>query len=60
MKKLLLFIAFALLLPLFSCTSDEAETQSKTGVDKNINPPKETRADGPGDGGKTPPPPMDK
>jgi hypothetical protein len=58
MKKLILLIAFALLFTIFSCTPDEYETQSKKEIEKTINPPKGTRADGPGDGDKVPPPPL--
>jgi hypothetical protein len=59
MKKLILFIAFALLFTIFSCTPDEYETQPKQEIQKNINPIKSTYADGPGDGkGGTPPPPL--
>ncbi|OMQ11898.1 hypothetical protein [[Flexibacter] sp. ATCC 35103] len=57
MKKLILFIAFALLFTIFSCTPDEYETQPKQETQKNINPIKATYADGPGDGGTKPPPP---
>lgn len=56
MKKLLLFIAFALLFTIFSCTPDEYETQPKQEKQKNINPLKSAYADGPGDKGGNPPP----
>ncbi|MFH6956674.1 hypothetical protein ACHRV1_04650 [Flavobacterium aquidurense] len=58
MKKLLLFIAFALFFTLFSCTTDEDETQTKTGIEKTTDPSKATYADGPDDKGKVPPPPL--
>ncbi|OXG01589.1 hypothetical protein BC749_104124 [Flavobacterium araucananum] len=58
MKNLLLFIAFALLFTIFSCTPDEYETQPKQEIQKTVNPIKATYADGPGDGnGSTSPPP---
>ncbi|MFH7005234.1 hypothetical protein [Flavobacterium bizetiae] len=60
MKKLLLFIVFAVFFTLFSCTADETETQQKAGTEKAINPSKTTYADGPGDIGTTPPPPVPK
>jgi hypothetical protein len=56
MKKLILFIAFALLFTIFSCTPDEYETQPKQETEKNIHPIKTPYADGPGDNGKVPPP----
>ncbi|MFH6994208.1 hypothetical protein [Flavobacterium sp. FlaQc-48] len=56
MKKLLLFIAFALLFTIFSCTPDEYETPQKQEAEKTVNPLKATYADGPGDNGGTPPP----
>jgi len=56
MKKLILFIAFALLFTICSCTADEFETQTKKKTEKPIDPAKQTYADGPGDD-KTPPPP---
>jgi len=59
MKKLLFFVTFALFFTLFSCTSDEDETQTKTGIEKATDPSKTTYADGPGDGnGGIPPPPL--
>lgn len=54
MKNLILFIAFALLFTIFSCTPDEYETQPKKDTEKAVNP-KATYADGPDD--KVPPPP---
>ncbi|MDA6072296.1 hypothetical protein NJT12_21955 [Flavobacterium sp. AC] len=56
MKKLILFIAFALLFTIFSCTPDELETQPKKETEKAVNPIKATYA-GPGDTGTKPPPP---
>ena len=53
MKKLILFVAFASLFTIFSCTPDEYETQPKKETEKVINHQKPTFADGPGDG--TPP-----
>lgn len=58
MKNLILFIAFALLFTIFSCTPDEYEAQPKQETQKNINPIKATFADGPGDKDKVPPPPL--
>ncbi|SHH40490.1 hypothetical protein [Flavobacterium aquidurense] len=58
MKKLILFIAFALLFTIFSCTPDEYETQTKKETEKVINPVNSTYADGPDDKGKVPPPPL--
>jgi len=59
MKKLILFIAFALLFTIFSCTPDEFETPTKQEKEKTVNPAKPTFADGPGDGnGNIPPPPL--
>ena len=65
MKKLILFIAFALLFTIFSCTPDEYETQPTKKTEKKDGfaagpgedlPPDD--ADGPGDGGTgTIPPP---
>ena len=61
MKKLILFIAFALLFTIFSCTPDEYESQPKKDTEKAINHIKTTYADdGPGDKGNTPPPPVPK
>lgn len=60
MKNLILFIAFALLFTIFSCTPDEYETQPKKDTEKAINHIKATYADGPGDIGTTPPPPVPK
>jgi hypothetical protein len=58
MKNLILFIAFALLFTIFSCTPDEYETQTKQEIQKTVQPLKATYADGPGDDGtKYPPPP---
>jgi|GEM_PF-6115396 len=61
MKKLLLFIAFALMLTISSCTPDEYETPKKQETEKKVNPLKATYADGPGDtgGAGTTPPPTD-
>ncbi len=59
MKKFILFIAFALLFTIFSCTPDEYESQPKKDTEKAVNPIKATYADGPGDGnGGIPPPPL--
>jgi len=55
MKKFILFIAFALLFTIFSCTPDEYETQPKKDTEKAVNHIKATYADGPDD--KLPPPP---
>ncbi|UTN04084.1 hypothetical protein L0669_22500 [Flavobacterium bizetiae] len=60
MKNLILFIAFALLFTIFSCTPDEYETQPKKDTEKAINHIKATYADGPGDDGTKPPPPVPK
>ncbi|SFC96685.1 hypothetical protein [Flavobacterium phragmitis] len=64
MKKLILFIAFALLFTIFSCTPDEYETQTTKKVEKPIDRIKAVPDDGPGDKGTgtgtgtgTPPPP---
>lgn len=57
MKKLILFVAFASLFTIFSCTPDEYETQPKKETEKVIIPNKPTYADGPGDGGGIPPKP---
>lgn len=57
MKKLILFIAFALLFTIFSCTPDEYETTPKKKIEKNSHAAAD---DGPGDnkgGGSTPPTP---
>ncbi|URM36830.1 hypothetical protein [Flavobacterium anhuiense] len=56
MKKLILFIAFALLFTIFSCTPDEYETTPKKKIEKNSHAAADD--DGPGDikGGGTPPP----
>lgn len=56
MKKLILFIVFALLFTIFSCTPDEYETQTTKKVEIPINKIKAVPGDGPGDD-KTPPPP---
>jgi len=59
MKKFILFIPFALLFTIFSCTPDEYESQPKKDTEKAINPIKAIYADGPGDGnGGIPPPPL--
>jgi len=58
MKKFILFIAFALLFTIFSCTPDEYESQPKKDTEKAVNPIKATYADGPGDKGGVPPPPQ--
>ena len=57
MKKFILFIAFALLFTIFSCTPDEYETQPKKDTEKAVNHIKATYADGPGDDIPPPPPP---
>jgi hypothetical protein len=58
MKKLLLLSAFALLFTIFSCTADDYETQPKKKTEKVIDYSKPTYADGPGDDGSKPPPPL--
>ena len=60
MKNLILFIAFALLFTIFSCTPDEYETQPKKDTEKAINHIKATYADGPDDKVPPPPPPAPK
>ncbi|SNR33478.1 hypothetical protein [Flavobacterium sp. ov086] len=57
MKKLILFVAFASLFTIFSCTPEEYETQPKKETEKVINPSKPTYADGPGDDGTIRPKP---
>lgn len=59
MKKLILFIAFAILFTIFSCTPDEYETQPKKKIEKAGTPSAGFDPDGPGDGGikQTPPTP---
>jgi hypothetical protein len=54
MKKLILFIAFALLFTIFSCTPDEYETTSKK-IEKVGKP--SASDPGPGDDKTGPPPP---
>ncbi|MFD2940667.1 hypothetical protein [Flavobacterium notoginsengisoli] len=56
MKKLILFIAFALLFTIFSCTPDEYETQPTKKIEKNIDKLKAggDKPDGPGDEPKPP------
>lgn len=51
MKKLILFIAFAFLFTIFSCTPDEYETQPTKKVEKNIKKAQagDPDPDGPGD-----------
>ncbi|WP_433764391.1 hypothetical protein [Flavobacterium ginsenosidimutans] len=59
MKKLILFIAFALIFTIFSCTPDEYETQPVKKIEKVKKPLQagDPDPDGPGDGkGGTPPP----
>ncbi|MBS7254536.1 hypothetical protein [Flavobacterium branchiicola] len=53
MKKLILFIAFALIFTIFSCTPDEYETQPKTKIEKAKTPLQAgtDNPDGPGDSG---------
>ncbi|WP_294964714.1 hypothetical protein [uncultured Flavobacterium sp.] len=55
MKKLILFIAFALLFTIFSCTPDEYETPTVKKTEKTIQPSYagDANPDGPGD--KQPP-----
>lgn len=61
MKKLILFVAFALLFTIFSCTPDEYETQPKKKIENGatpsadipIDPNDPEDPDGPGD--KVPP-----
>jgi hypothetical protein len=55
MKKLILFIAFALIFTIFSCTPDEYETQTGTKIEKIKKPihAGDDKPDGPGD--KVPP-----
>ncbi|MET3034179.1 hypothetical protein [Flavobacterium johnsoniae] len=57
MKKLILFIAFALLFTIFSCTPDEYETTTKK--NEKVGTPSAYEPNGPGDtpGGAPPPPP---
>ncbi|MHC0447513.1 hypothetical protein ACWA1F_19040 [Flavobacterium sp. 3-218] len=57
MKKLILFIAFALLFTIFSCTPDEFETQPTKKVEKTIDKAQAGDADpdGPGDTKTNPP-----
>ncbi|MXO05224.1 hypothetical protein [Flavobacterium sp. HBTb2-11-1] len=60
MKKLILFIAFALLFTIFSCTPDEYETTPKKKIEKTDGHAGDDIPDGPGDkpgGGGTIPPP---
>ncbi|GAA6766062.1 hypothetical protein [Flavobacterium johnsoniae] len=54
MKKLILFIAFALLFTIFSCTPDEYETTTKK-IEKVGTP--SASDPGPGDDKVGPPPP---
>jgi len=54
MKKLILFIAFALLFTIFSCTPDEYETTTKK-IEKG-GTPSAYDPDGPGDKAGPPPP----
>jgi len=56
MKKLLLFIAFALLFTIFSCTPDEYETQPKKKIEKVAEPSASEPGPGDGQGGTKPPP----
>lgn len=49
MKKLILFIAFALLFTIFSCTPDEYETQPTKKVEKTDLRAGDDKPDGPGD-----------
>ncbi|KAF2328782.1 hypothetical protein [Flavobacterium ginsenosidimutans] len=58
MKKLILFIAFALIFTIFSCTPDEYETQPVKKIEKVKKPLQagDPNPDGPGDKGSTPPP----
>ncbi|BDU27447.1 hypothetical protein [Flavobacterium sp. GSB-24] len=57
MKKLILFIAFALIFTIFSCTPDEYETQTEKKIEKVTKPLQAGDADpdGPGDGKNNPP-----
>ncbi len=55
MKKLILFVAFALLFTIFSCTPDEYETQPKKNIEK-VGTPSADYNEGPGDKGNQPPP----
>ncbi|MCP2027778.1 hypothetical protein L1276_002938 [Flavobacterium sp. HSC-32F16] len=57
MKKLILFIAFALLFTIFSCTPDEYETQPAKKVEKTTDKIQAIGNDGPGDVPGLPPPP---
>ncbi|RYJ40798.1 hypothetical protein NU08_0235 [Flavobacterium anhuiense] len=50
MKKLILFIAFALLFTIFSCTPDESETQTVKKTEKIDGHAGNDKPDGPGDG----------
>lgn len=56
MKKLILFIAFALLFTIFSCTPDEYETQTVKKTEKTTQPSYagDANPDGPGDNTKPP------
>lgn len=51
MKKFILFIAFALLFTIFSCTPDEYETQPTKKIEKSIDHLKagDSGTEGPGD-----------
>jgi hypothetical protein len=55
MKKLIIFVAFASIFTIFSCTPEEYETQPKKETEKVVNHQKPIYADGPGDGGGIPP-----
>lgn len=57
MKKLILFIAFALIFTIFSCTPDEYETQTGTKIEK-IKKPIQAGDDKPDGPGETPKPPV--
>ncbi|SMO73337.1 hypothetical protein [Flavobacterium nitrogenifigens] len=54
MKKLILFIAFALLFTIFSCTPDEYETQPVKKTEKVDGHAGNDIPDGPGDVPKPP------
>ncbi|MET3025564.1 hypothetical protein ABXT06_02695 [Flavobacterium sp. UW10123] len=54
MKKLILFIAFAVLFTIFSCTAEEYETQPVKKIEKIDGHAGNDKPDGPGDEPKPP------
>jgi len=60
MKKFILFVAFASIFTIFSCTPEEYETQPKKETEKLINHQKPIYADGPGDNDGSGKPPVIK